>query len=155
MLKTRSIELLKQMVIRVVTTPVGKENDKMTVVFLTPQGVIYEKSYKEHQSMLSVIDRIDPKSPSREDLIELSRELERLKDVDIRTVDKASLVDIGDVHINMDLPMLERTIDYIKQVRNPYCYKIHGVVVKTNFMGKVSIDECLEAALYGGGTSKI
>ncbi|MBP3810781.1 MAG: hypothetical protein ILA15_08685 [Clostridiales bacterium] len=105
--------------------------------------------------MPSVIDRIDPKSPSREDLIELSRELESLKDVDIRKVDKASLVDIGDVHINMDLPMLERTIDYIKQVRNPYCYKIHGVVVKTNFMGTVSIDECLEAALYGGGTSKI
>ncbi len=154
MLKTRNIELLKQLVIRVVTTPAGKESN-MTVVYLDPQGVIYERSYKEHQNMPSVIDRIDPKSPSREDLIELSRELESLKDVDIRTVDKASLVDIGDVHINMDLPMLERTINYIKQVRNPYCYKIHGVVVKTNFMGTVSIDECLEAALYGGGTSKI
>ena len=40
MLKTRNIELLKQLVIRVVTTPAGKESN-MTVVYLAPQGVIY------------------------------------------------------------------------------------------------------------------
>lgn len=103
--------------------------------------------------MSDVIERIDSKNPSKEDLKELLEELKRLKKVDVRTVDKDTLVDIKDVKIKTELPVLERLIDYIKQVKNPYCYKIDGIVVKVNFTGERSINECIKDALFGGGLS--
>ena len=80
--------------------------------------------------------------------------MDQLRRTDIRTVDPSTLVDVKDVIIDTELPLLERTIDYIKKVRNPYCYKIHGIVVKASFMGIASINDCFEEALFGGGTSK-
>ena len=47
-------------------------------------------------------------------------ELEKLKNVDIKTVKKEDLVDINTVKINTDLPVKERVEDYIRQIKNPY-----------------------------------
>lgn len=56
----------------------------------------------------------------------LTREaLEQMKSVDIRTVDPKTLQDIRDVCINTDLPKRERMLDFIRQIRNPYCYRKH------------------------------
>lgn len=60
-------------------------------------------------------------------------ELDRMKDVDIRTVDKADLVDIRDVRIDTGRPVRERMEDYIRQVHNPYCFKVGDVAVKVSF----------------------
>ncbi|MCR5624021.1 MAG: hypothetical protein K6G11_02135 [Lachnospiraceae bacterium] len=103
--------------------------------------------------MTSVIETIDSKNPSKEDLQKLLEELKRLKEVDIRTVDINELVDISSVEIKMDLPVLERVIDYIKQVKNPYCYRVHNTAVKVSFTGDKSLNDCLKTALYGGGSS--
>lgn len=105
--------------------------------------------------MSSIFETIDGNNPGREELKEILAELRRLKETDIRDVDPDSLVEISEVEINTDLTQADRLIDYLKKVKNPYCYKIHGVVVKVNFTGKASIDDCLEEALFGGGTSKI
>lgn len=59
--------------------------------------------------------------------------LEELKNVDIRTVDRDSLVDINDVKIDMNLPREERLIEFIRQIKNPYCYRCGKVVVKISF----------------------
>ena len=83
--------------------------------------------------MANIIETIDPKNPSREDLEELINELKKLREVDIRTVDKNDLVDIDSVKIHTELPVLERTIDYIKQIKNPYCYKMIGNAVPVLF----------------------
>ena len=103
--------------------------------------------------MTYVLDRIDPKHPSREDLCELLDELRRMKRTDVKTVDPSTLVDVRDVKVKTDLPPFERTIDYLRQVRNPYCYLVGKVVVKVNFLGEKSINDCIMAATYGGGTS--
>ena len=103
--------------------------------------------------MPNIIETIDAKNPSREDLQALLEELKRLKEVDIRTVDKDTLVDIKDVKIRTDLPLLERTIDYIKQIKNPYCYRVGNTAVKVNFLGEKSINDCIMNALFGGGLS--
>ena len=66
--------------------------------------------------------------------------------VDIRDVDQSKLVDISTVKINTDLPVKERIKDYIRQIKNPYCYLDHGVVVKISFAGTKTLDECLKAA---------
>lgn len=64
----------------------------------------------------------------------LTRELfEELKKVDIRTVDRSTLKNAKNVVINMDLPPLERYIDYLYQIGNPDCYTYDEVVVKETF----------------------
>ena len=103
--------------------------------------------------MANIIETIDPKNPSKEDLAALIEELKKLREVDIRTVDKNDLVDIDSVKIRTELPILERTIDYIKQIKNPYCYKMKDIVIKVSFLGERSISDCIRDALYGGGLS--
>ena len=65
---------------------------------------------------------------------------------DINECDRDELVDISTVKIDTTLPVKERIRDYIRQIKNPYCYLDHGVVVKISFSGKKSLIECLKAA---------
>lgn len=69
--------------------------------------------------------------------------LQKCRDVDIREVKKEELVDISTVKIRTDLPVKERIKDYIEQIKNPYCYLDHGVIVKVNFVGGKSLEDCL------------
>lgn len=59
--------------------------------------------------------------------------LKELADVDIRTVSKESLVDIRDVKIDISKERDERISDYIRQIKNPYCFQCNGIIVKLNF----------------------
>lgn len=81
---------------------------------------------------------------SYEKKLSLLREMAK---VDVRTVNPDDLVDIADVHINKELPVKERLADYISQIRNPYCYKSHGVVVKISFAGTRKLEECIGACV--------
>ena len=74
-------------------------------------------------------------------------ELEKLKNVDIKTVRKEDLVDISTVKINTDLPVKERVEDFIRQIKNPYCYLDHGVIVKISFAGKSKLQDCIKTAI--------
>lgn len=74
-------------------------------------------------------------------------ELTRMKEVDIRTVDPLELVDIEEVIINKELPYGERMYDYIRQIKNPYCYRCNGMIVKISFSGQQSLEDCLKAAM--------
>lgn len=103
--------------------------------------------------MESIIERIDPKNPSIEDLKELQEELSRLKDTDIRTVKKEDLVELSDINVDTSLPKLERVITYIKQIKNPYCYLWKGMIIKVSFKGEKSITECIKDAMFCGGPS--
>lgn len=71
-----------------------------------------------------------------------------MKEVDIRTVDRDALVDIKDVKINTELSDTERMIDFMQQIRNPYCYLCNGMVVKTRFVGKQSLEDCIKATMF-------
>ncbi len=57
-----------------------------------------------------------------------------LKNIDVRTVDHATLVDIEKIRIDPNLPQHERMIQFIQQVKNPYCFKVGDVVVKTTYV---------------------
>ncbi|NCB93780.1 MAG: hypothetical protein EOM40_14665 [Clostridia bacterium] len=69
--------------------------------------------------------------------------MKEMQEVDIRTVDRSQLVDIKDVTVDQSLPERERLADYIRQIKNPYCYISNGVVVKVTFSGKTTLEECL------------
>lgn len=66
-------------------------------------------------------------------MIESTFDLEKLKAIDLRTVDKSSLVDIRDVSINEQLPREERIADFLKQVKNPYLCRCGNIVVQSVF----------------------
>ena len=51
--------------------------------------------------------------------------LRELSSVDIRTIDQEELVDMENVKIDPELPVQERVMDYIRQIKNPYCYRSH------------------------------
>ena len=71
--------------------------------------------------------------------------LEEMRDVDVRTVSRDDLVDIRDVVIDQDQPKEERIKSFIRQIRNPYCFKVGNVVVKTVFADTdVTLDDLLE-----------
>ena len=56
-------------------------------------------------------------------------DLEVMRNVDVRTVDRSTLKDIRYVVINTSLSQEERLIDFINQIGNPYCYKCGDMVV--------------------------
>lgn len=79
-------------------------------------------------------------------------ELKAMQEIDVRTVDPATLRDIRDVHVNTDLPKPERILDFIWQIGNPYCYRHGKYVVKVSF---VETDVTLEQRLMSYIQSKI
>ena len=59
--------------------------------------------------------------------------LEEMKNIDIRTVDRETLVDINTIELDDSLSKEERVREYIRQVKNPYCYRVGDVIVKCTF----------------------
>ncbi len=78
----------------------------------------------------------------------LSDQLRRMAQVDIRTVNPDELVEIEDVKISGDLSKEDRVLDYIRQIKNPYCYLYHGIIVKVSFAGKRRMEDCLKDCLF-------
>lgn len=71
--------------------------------------------------------------------------LEEMKNVDIRTVSRDALMDIQDVEIDPEQPKEERIKSFIRQIKNPYCFRVGNVVVKTTFADTdVTLDDRLE-----------
>lgn len=56
--------------------------------------------------------------------------LAEMRDIDIKTVDRSTLVDMNTVKIDASLPQKERMQEFIRQIKNPYCYLDQGIVVK-------------------------
>lgn len=71
---------------------------------------------------------------------------EQMKNIDIRTVDPKELVERQLVKVDMSLPREERIKEYIKQIKNPYCYLDGDVIVKVSFQEEgVTLEQRLEA----------
>lgn len=60
-------------------------------------------------------------------------DIDAMKAVDIRNVDKSLLVDLNTVKIDDTKPVAERVESFLQQINNPYCFKIGDVAVKVNY----------------------
>lgn len=70
---------------------------------------------------------------------------EEMKSVDVRTVDRDSLVDVTQICIDENLPKEERLKEFVRQVKNPYCFRVGNVVVKNVYSNDgVSLRERFE-----------
>lgn len=56
--------------------------------------------------------------------------LEEMKNINPKTVNPDTLVDIATVEVDRSLPRAEQMKQFLKQIKNPYLYKCNGVVVK-------------------------
>ena len=73
-----------------------------------------------------------------------TKTIEAMRNIDIRTVDKASLVDIKDVKINPSAAREEKAAEYLRQIKNPYCFLCNGYAVKLQFAdGGKTFEDCL------------
>ena len=71
--------------------------------------------------------------------------LEEMKNVDVRTVDRDSLVDINTIAIDESLSKEERAAEFLRQIKNPYCFRVGNIVVKNVYSDDgVSLEERFE-----------
>lgn len=59
--------------------------------------------------------------------------ISEMKNVDIRTVDANELEDINNIKINTKLPVNERIKEFVRRIKNPYCYKCGDLIIKIKF----------------------
>lgn len=72
-------------------------------------------------------------------------DFEAMRSIDIRTVDPATLVDIRDTKVDADKPLPERMMDFVRQVRNPYCFRCGDTIVKVSYADTtVTMEERME-----------
>lgn len=67
--------------------------------------------------------------------------VEEMKAVDIRTVCPEELVDITKLSINKSLEGNDRKAEFIRQVKNPYCYRVGNIIVKSSYLGDATLTE--------------
>ena len=76
--------------------------------------------------------------------------LEEMRAVDLRTVDRSTLVQRSAVRVDDKKGREERIADYISQIGNPYCYLEGKTVVKISFAETDrTIEDCIRAYLSG------
>lgn len=75
----------------------------------------------------------------------IENQIQEMKQVDIRTVDKSTLVDIRTVTIDESLPVEERIRQLVEGLRNPYCFLIGDIAVKIEYEDtEVTFEQRLE-----------
>jgi hypothetical protein len=71
-----------------------------------------------------------------------------MKNVDIRTVNPDTLVDMSEYKIDLDLPKNERMREFARKAGNPYCFKSRNIVVKVGYADTTAtIDDRMESYL--------
>ena len=60
-------------------------------------------------------------------------DFDTLRKVDVRTAEPNSLVDIKEITIDQELPREQRMAEFVRQVLNPYCFKVGKIAVSVGF----------------------
>lgn len=69
--------------------------------------------------------------------------MEHMRNMDIEACDTDQLVDLRSVSIDRSLPVPERMISFVEQVKNPYLFKVDDVAVKVEFSSGKSVEDSL------------
>ena len=73
-----------------------------------------------------------------------TRNMSAMKEATAQLTDKNSLVDINSVHVDEGLPQNERIAEFVRQIKNPYCFKCGEFTVLSKYVGNgVSLEDCL------------
>ena len=67
-----------------------------------------------------------------------------LKNVNLKTADRSKFVDRNSVRLNLNLSHQDRLRDYVRQIKNPYCYLDGKTVVKITFSEtETTLEDCI------------
>ena len=69
--------------------------------------------------------------------------MKKRKEAAVPDLKKDNLVDIRSVHIDQSLPEKKRMLDYLAQIKNPYCFRCGETEVKLSFSSTVSLHRLL------------
>lgn len=76
--------------------------------------------------------------------------IETMKSVSPKTVDRSTLVQRSSIRLDPAALQEVRLREFIKQIRNPYCYLDGKTVVKISFAETdMTMEDCLEHYLRG------
>ena len=62
-----------------------------------------------------------------------SSTLKSLASADITSIDRTRLADIREIKVDEELPADEKVVQFIDEVKNPYCFLVGDVPVKIRF----------------------
>jgi hypothetical protein len=62
-----------------------------------------------------------------------ANQLQQLRGVDVRTVDRNSLTDMSGFQFDNALPPKERARRFFDAAKNPYCFRLDDMAVKIEF----------------------
>ena len=100
---------------------------------------------QNRKSKIRIEDLVGDVAPdeftTKEDIIDL---FDKWKAVELQTVDKSTLVDLSDVKLDKRLSQNNRMVSYIKQIKNPYVFKVGDMAVKISF---IDTDRSFKSAL--------
>ena len=75
-------------------------------------------------------------------------DINALKNITLDRVDVDSLADIKDVSVDKSLSREERIAEFVRQIKNPYCFRCGKFIVKARFADNgVSLEDCLQSIL--------
>lgn len=60
-------------------------------------------------------------------------ELKRLSETDIEKAERCNLINVEKIMIDSSVPVVKRVLDYIEQLKNPYCFLCGDTPVKACF----------------------
>ena len=70
-------------------------------------------------------------------------EMNCLKNIDIEQCEPDQLVDLRSVSIDKTLSVPERMRSFVKQIKNPYLFKVDDITVKVAFSSGKSLEDSL------------
>ena len=75
----------------------------------------------------------------------MRKEIEEMKQLSIKECDKEQLTDLSSIEIDREKSRQERMLDYLRQVKNPYYFRVGDVAVRLVFDedGR-SFQQCME-----------
>ena len=79
-----------------------------------------------------------------------SETLARMRQQNIKEVNAGDLVDIRTVSVDTSLPPEQRMMDYLEQIKNPYCFRCGDAVVSIHFTpGRTTLADLLKNYFVG------
>ena len=70
-------------------------------------------------------------------------DLNGLKNIGIEQCEPDQLVDLRSVSIDKSIPVPERMRSFVKQIKNPYLFKVDDITVKVEFSSGKSLEDSL------------
>ena len=78
----------------------------------------------------------------------MGKDLELMREMDVREIDPDTLPDIVDIRVDTSLPPEQRMASVLQQMNgNPYFFRSGSLIVKTSFRGEARLQTLLENCL--------